>query len=74
MSHTDPHNPNSNLDGILDGWDVLLGLNPQKANFTSPSERANYGYTTADWLNGISGIRSGSITNDPEGNVQSVSQ
>ena len=74
VSHTDPNNAYSNLDGILDGWDVLLGLNPQTANFTSPSKRANYGYTTADWLNGISGIRSGTITTDNEGNVQSVSQ
>jgi len=74
VSHTDPHNPNSNLDGILDGWDVLLGLNPQTANFTSPSERANYGYTTADWLNGVSGVKTGTITTDNEGNVQSVSQ
>jgi hypothetical protein len=74
VSKTDPNNAYSNLDGILDGWEVLLGLNPQTANFTSPSQRANYGYTPADWLNGVSGIRSGSVTTDNEGNVTQVSQ
>jgi hypothetical protein len=74
--HTDPNKPNSNLDGILDGWDVLLGLNPQTSNVTTPSERANYVYTTADWLNTISGTqgKSGSVTLDNEGNVLTVSQ
>jgi hypothetical protein len=74
VSKTDPNNPNSNLDGITDGWEILLGLNPQISNFTSPSQRSNYGYTGADWLNGVTGIRSGTITTDNEGNVQSVSQ
>ena len=74
VSHTDPHNPNSNLDGILDGWEILLGLNPTINNFTSPSQRANYGYTAADWLNQISNAKSGSVGLDNEGNVQSVSQ
>jgi hypothetical protein len=74
VSHTDPHNPYSNLDGILDGWEILLGLNPTINNFTSPSQRSNYGYTTADWLNAVTGIRGGTITTDNEGNVQSVSQ
>ena len=45
VSHTDPHNAYSNMDGILDGWEILLGLNPQTSNLTTPSERANYGYT-----------------------------
>jgi hypothetical protein len=76
VSHTDPHNAYSNLDGILDGWDVLLGLNPQLNNVNTPSERANYGYTLADWLNTITGVqgKSGTITTDNEGNVQTVSQ
>jgi hypothetical protein len=76
ISHTDPNNPRSNLDGILDGWDVLLGLNPQTSNVNTPSERANYGYTLADWLNTITGVqgKSGTIRTDNEGNVQTVSQ
>jgi hypothetical protein len=74
VSHTDPNNKYSNLDGIPDGWDVLLGLNPQTSNLTTPSERANYGYTPADWLNQVSGRKYGSVTNDAEGNVLQVSQ
>jgi hypothetical protein len=74
ISHTDPHNPYSNLDGILDGWDILLGLNPQLNNPNTQSQRANYGYTLADWLNTVSGVKSGTIGLDPEGNVTSVSQ
>ncbi|MDE3100209.1 MAG: hypothetical protein KGJ88_12125 [Verrucomicrobiota bacterium] len=74
VSHTDPNNPYSNLDGILDGWEVLLGLNPQDSNITDPVERANYGYTLADWLNGVTGVKSGTIGLDNEGNVLSVSQ
>jgi len=74
VSHTDPHNKSSNLDGIPDGWEILLGLNPTISNFTSPSQRSNYGYTSADWLNAVSGIRSGTIGLDNEGNVRSVSQ
>jgi hypothetical protein len=74
VSHTDPTNSISNLDGIPDGWEILLGLNPQTSNLTQPGTRANYGYTLTDWLNQISGVKSGSITLDNEGNVQSVSQ
>ncbi len=74
VSHTDPHNAYSNLDGILDGWDILLGLNPQLNNPNTQSQRANYGYTLADWLNTVSGVKNGTIGLDPEGNVASVSQ
>jgi len=74
VSKTDPNNPYSNLDGILDGWDILLGLNPQLNNVNTPSERAGYGYTSADWLNTISGVKSGTVIMDNEGNVTQVSQ
>jgi hypothetical protein len=70
VSHTNPTNAYSNLDG----WEILLGLNPQTSNLTQPSTRANYGYTPADWLNGVSGSKSGTINPDNEGNVLSVSQ
>jgi len=72
VSKTDPNNAFSNLDGILDGWEILLGLNPAVNNFTS--QRSNYSYTGADWLNTITGVRNGTITTDNEGNVQTVSQ
>lgn len=74
VSKTDPHNPNSNLDGITDGWEILLGLNPQMNNFTSPAQRSNYDYTFADWLKTISGVKSGTVELDNEGNVKTVSQ
>ncbi|MDR3562928.1 MAG: hypothetical protein P4N59_16045 [Negativicutes bacterium] len=74
VSKTDPNKANSNLDGISDGWEILLGLNPTISNFTSPSQRLNYGYTSADWLNTVAGIKSGGVTSDNEGNVQSVSE
>jgi hypothetical protein len=74
VSHTNPHTADSDLDGILTGWEILLGLNPQMSNLTQPSERANYGYTLADWLNGVSGSKNGTISLDNEGNVRSVAQ
>ena len=74
VSHTNPTNSISNLDGIPDGWEILLGLNPQTSNVATASERSNYGYTPADWLNGVSGVKSGTISLDNEGNVLSVSQ
>lgn len=74
VSHTDPHNAYSNLDGILDGWEILLGLNPLNSNVTQPGTRSNYSYTTADWLEGVSGIRTGTVSLDGEGNVLSASQ
>ena len=74
VSKTDPNNPDTDGDGIPDGWSILLGLNPLTSVSSSPSARANYGYTPADWLNAISGVKTGTITTDNEGNVQSVSQ
>lgn len=74
VSHTDPHNAGSNLDGIPDGWEILLGLDPQSSNLTQPGTRANYSYTLADWLNQVSGVKNGTINLDNEGNVLSVSQ
>lgn len=75
VSHTNPNNPDSNLDGILDGWEILLGLNPQQSNIGNSSQSLNYSYTLADWINGVSGIKgSSSIITDNEGNVTQVSQ
>jgi hypothetical protein len=74
VSKTFSNNPYSDPDGLLMGWEILLGLNPQIGNTATTSERSNYGYTSADWLNGVSGVRSGTINTDPEGNVTLVSQ
>ena len=54
---------------FLDGWEILLGLNPRISNLTSAGERLNYGYTSADWLNAVSGVKIGGVTTDAEGNI-----
>jgi hypothetical protein len=74
VSHTDPNNPDTDGDGIPDGWEVLLGMNPLANDNAQSSSRANYDYTLADWLDALSGIKSGSVSLDNEGNVLSVSQ
>ncbi|MGA3163627.1 MAG: hypothetical protein ABSD77_05445 [Verrucomicrobiota bacterium] len=74
ISHTDPNNPDTSGDGISDGWEVALGLNPLLNNLAQPGERSNYSYDLADWLEGISGVRSGSVSLDAEGNVLQASQ
>ena len=74
VSHTNPTNSYTDGAGINDGWQVLLGLNPLTNQVAQPSTSSNYGYTPADWLNGVSGVRTGIVTNDAEGNVLQVSQ
>lgn len=74
VSKTDPHNADTSGDGLLDGWEVLWGLNPLVNNTAQPSQRSNYSYDLADWLEGVSGVRTGEVTLDNEGNVLSVSQ
>ncbi len=74
VSKSDPHIYNTSGDGLSDGWDVLLGLSPLANQLAQPSTRSNYSYDSADWLEGISGIRTGSVSLDNEGNVLSVSQ
>jgi hypothetical protein len=74
VSHTEPNNPDTDGDGIPDGWEVLLGLNPLANDNAQSSSRSNYSYDLVDWLEGISGMRTGSVSLDAEGNVLSVSQ
>jgi hypothetical protein len=74
VSHTNPYLDDQDGAGISDGWQVLLGLNPLVNQVAQPGTRANYVYTPADWLDQISGIKSGSVTSDAEGNVLQVSQ
>jgi hypothetical protein len=73
-SKTDPNNPDTSGDGMLDGWKVLWGLNPLANNPAQSGLRLNYGYDGGGWLQTISGVRSGSVSLDAEGNVQQVSQ
>jgi len=74
VSKTNPNNPDTDGDGISDAGEVLLGLNPLVNDNAQPGTRSNYSYDLADWLEGISGVRTGSVSLDNEGNVTSVSQ
>ena len=74
VSKSNPNVYNTSGDGLSDAWDVLLGLSPLVNQFAQPSTRSNYSYDFADWLEGISGVRAGSVSLDNEGNVLSVSQ
>ncbi len=74
VSHTSPTNSYTDGAGINDGWQVLLGLNPLVNQVAQPGTSAIYSYTSADWLSGVANARTGTVTNDAEGNVISVSQ
>jgi hypothetical protein len=71
---SDPNTTDSDGDGIPDGWEALYGFDPTTADWVQSGKRANYGYTLADWLNQVTGVKSGSVSLDNEGNVISVSQ
>lgn len=74
VSKTNPNLADTDGDGIPDGWSVLLGLDALTSVGSNSSARSNYGYTTADWLNAVSGVKSGAVDLDNEGNVKTVSQ
>lgn len=75
VSKTNPNVQDSDLDGLITGWEVLLGLNPHISNIGSPSQQINYTYTKADWVTNVFGIKGGSpVSMDNEGNVTQVSQ
>jgi hypothetical protein len=68
------NNPDYNGDGMLNGWKVLWNLNVLSNNWQQASERSNYSYDPVGEVQQVTGVRSGGITNDPEGNVTGVSQ
>ena len=74
VSKTNPNVADTDGDGISDAWEVLLGLNPNVSDNAQSSSRLNYTYDLADWLEGITGVKTGSVSLDNEGNVLSVSQ
>jgi large repetitive protein len=74
VSKTDPNNADTDGDGMPDGWEVLLGMNPLTNDNASSSSRANFTYDFADWLNQITGIKSGTVGLDNEGNVTQANQ
>jgi len=69
VSHTDPHNPDSNGSGMLDGWKVDFGLNPLINPTTQSNLLSNFTYDPVGRLDLVTGIRAEGITNDFEGNV-----
>ena len=74
MLHLDPYIYDQDGSGLSDGAQVLLGLNPQVNQVAQPGTSSIYSYTPADWIEGVSGIKSGTVTMDAEGNVTQVSQ
>jgi len=74
VSKTSPTNPDTDGDGISDSWEVLLALNPLVNDNAQPASRSNFSYDFTDWLQGVTGARTGAVSLDLEGNVLSVSQ
>ncbi|HEX3797329.1 MAG TPA: LamG-like jellyroll fold domain-containing protein [Verrucomicrobiae bacterium] len=69
VSHTDPHNADTDGDGMLDGWEVVYGTNPLIDDSQQTAQRSNFTYDPVGRLELIIGVRSESLTNDFEGNV-----
>jgi hypothetical protein len=61
-------------DGLSNYQEYSLGTNPNVDDSAQSGSRLNYLYDSADWLEQISGARSGSVGLDAEGNILSVSQ
>lgn len=74
VSHTNPNNPSTAGNGILDGWAVLWGLNPNVDASAQSNMRANFSYDGAPRLKQVTGIRSETIGFDGEGNIKQDSQ
>ena len=74
VSHTDPTKADTSGDGMLDGWKVFWGLDPLINNWEQSGLRLNYTYDGSGWLTQVSGVKSGSVSLDNEGNVLSISQ
>ena len=74
VSKTNPLVPDTDTDGISDAWEVLLALNPNLSDNAQSASRLNYTYDFGGWLQQISGVKTGTVNLDAEGNVLSVSQ
>lgn len=66
--HKNPAIPSG--DGMLDGWKVLWGMNPNINNSALSTERENYVYDGTGRLKSVSGINAELFNFDPEGNIQ----
>ncbi len=74
MSHTDPYKADSSGDGLLDGWEVMWGLNPLVNNTAQSGQRSNFAYDPAAFLRQVTGVRLETIAFDAEGNIQQDTQ
>ena len=72
VSKTDPLNPDTDGDGIPDGWEIVWKLNPLVNDSGQTSQRSNFSYNPVGWLNALAGTRAETIGLDAEGNVQSA--
>jgi hypothetical protein len=70
--HTDPLNEDTDGDGLRDGEEVWLGLDPLVDESAQTWGRLNYQYDGSGWLRVVSGAGSKAVTLDSEGNVQQV--
>ncbi len=70
--HTNPNNPDTDGDGLPDGWEVAHGMNPLVNESGLTAGRKNYQYDGSGWLRVVSGAWNESLTLDNEGNVQQV--
>jgi hypothetical protein len=74
VSHTDSNSNDTDADGLSDGWELALGLNPLSNDNGQLSTRSNFTYDGSGFLRQVSGMRTGTIDVDAEGNVLQVSQ
>jgi hypothetical protein len=74
VSHTDPNNPDTSGSGMLDGWDVVFGLNPLADPTTQTGERSNFTYDPVGRLELLFGVEGETLGFDPEGNITGDSQ
>jgi len=72
VSKTDASDPDTDVDGLPDGWELEHGMNPGLDESAQSSTRFNYQYDAGGWLRVVSGARNQSITLDNEGNVLEV--
>jgi hypothetical protein len=63
---------NTALPGMPVGWAFSLGLVPGNNYMGNSSQRVNYNYDPVGRVDLVTGIRSETITSDPEGNVLSA--
>jgi hypothetical protein len=74
ITHTSPTNAYSSGSGMLDGWSVVFGLNPNINYTTNAAFLSNYTYDPVWRLKALSGINAEVIGFDPEGNIQGDAQ